>query len=114
MKRLLLPLFVLALNLQPAMAETVHVDIAKFKFSPQQLTINAGDTVVWTNREKRQYHNVWFKDLVSAEPDIFFPDETYQRTFPDAGTFNYICGPHPKMKGSVIVQNVSQEVSRHE
>nr|WP_315983075.1 plastocyanin/azurin family copper-binding protein [Aliamphritea spongicola] len=72
MKRLLLPLCVLALNLQLVMAETVQVDIVKFKFSPQQLTINAGDTVVWTNREKRQYHNVWFQDLVSEEPDIFF------------------------------------------
>ena len=114
MKRLLLTLFVLTLNLQPVMAETVHVDIKKFKFSPQQLTINAGDTVVWTNREKRQYHNVWFQDLVSEEPDIFFPDETYQRTFPDAGTFNYICGPHPKMTGSIIVQSNAKELTSHE
>ncbi len=104
MKRLLFALTTLILNIQPVAAATVHVDIVKFEFLPQQITVNTGDTVIWTNREKRQYHNVWFKTLVSEEPDIFFPEETYQRTFPDAGTFNYECGPHPKMKGSVLVQ----------
>lgn len=85
-------------------AETFHVEIKKFKFSPQQLTIHAGDTVIWTNREKRQYHSVWFKDAGDEEPDYFFPDETYQRTFNQAGAFNYVCGPHPKMIGSVLVE----------
>lgn len=104
MKRLFLVLFTLIFNIQSALAAIVRVDILKFEYSPQQITINAGDTVIWTNREKRQYHNVWFKALDSEEPDIFFPGETYQRTFPDAGTFNYECGPHPKMKGSVLVE----------
>lgn len=94
----------LLFSAQFSIAETVHVDIVKFKFSPQQITVNAGDTVIWTNKEKRQYHNVWFKASVSEEPDYLFPDETYSRTFPDVGTFNYECGPHPKMKGSVVVK----------
>lgn len=85
-------------------AETFHVEINKFKFSPQQLTITVGDTVIWTNREKRQYHSVWFKDAGDEEPDYFFPDETYQRTFNQVGAFNYVCGPHPKMIGSVLVE----------
>ena len=85
-------------------AETVHVDIKKFNFIPQQLTVAVGDTVVWTNKEKRQYHSVWFKEAGDEEPDYFFPDETYQRTFSQAGTFNYICGPHPKMTGIITVK----------
>ena len=85
-------------------AETLHVEIKKFKFSPQQLTINVGDTVIWSNREKRQYHSVWFKEAGDEEPEYFFPDETYQRTFNQTGSFNYLCGPHPKMIGSVIVE----------
>ncbi len=104
MKKLFLTLTVLVISLQSALAETVYVDIVKFEFTPQQITVNAGDTVIWTNREKRQYHNVWFKALDSEEPDIFFPDETYQRTFPEPGSFDYECGPHPKMTGKVIVQ----------
>jgi plastocyanin len=97
-------LLVAMLGYSQVHAETVHVDIKKFKFTPQQLTINVGDTVVWTNREKRQYHSVWFKELGDVEPDYFFPDETYQRTFKLAGSFNYLCGPHPKMMGIIIVK----------
>ncbi len=81
----------------------VIVDILKKKFIPAQITINKGDTVIWKNIEKRQYHNVWFKGLEAEEPDYFFPDETYQRTFDELGKFPYECGPHPKMKGLVTV-----------
>jgi len=59
--------------------------------------------VIWHNREKRQYHNVWFKELFSQEPQIFFPDESYRLDFYDAGEFWYSCGPHPKMRGLITV-----------
>lgn len=110
MKNTLLPLLLLIISLTSMPlsaaenAAEVHVDIVKFKFVPQQLTINVGDTVIWTNKEKRQYHSVWFKDAGDVEPDYFFPDETYQRTFNQVGTFNYLCGPHPKMIGTVEVK----------
>lgn len=84
-------------------AQTHYVEIKKFKFIPETITINVGDSVVWTNKEKRQYHSVWFKEAGDEEPDYFFPDETYQRSFNQAGQFNYLCGPHPKMIGTVFV-----------
>jgi len=85
-------------------AKEVRVEIFKKKYTPAEVTINVGDTVVWINKEKRQYHNVWFKQFDKEEPDYFFPGEKYQRTFKDAGEFPYECGPHPKMKGKVIVK----------
>ena len=85
------------------LAKEVVVEIYKKKFIPAKIVIEQGDTVIWKNIEKRQYHNVWFKELVKEEPDYFFPDETYQRNFDDVGTFLYECGPHPRMKGSVTV-----------
>ncbi|RHW76788.1 plastocyanin [Colwellia sp. RSH04] len=88
----------------PCFAKEVVVEIYKKKFIPQEITIEAGDTVIWKNIEKRQYHNVWFKVLGEEEPGYFFPDETYQRTFNDAGDFPYECGPHPKMTGKVTVK----------
>ncbi len=87
-----------------ALAETVEVEIYKFKFQPQEITINSGDTIVWVNKEKRQYHNVWFEQLGDVEPDYLFPGETYKKTFPDSGTFPYRCGPHPEMTATVIVK----------
>ncbi len=90
-----------------ALSKEVVVEIYKMKFVPEEITIEQGDTVVWKNVEKRQYHSVWFKQLQKEEPDYFFPDETYQRNFNKAGTFPYECGPHPRMKGNVIVTNKS-------
>lgn len=84
-------------------AKEVIVEIYKKKFTPAIITIAQGDTVIWKNIEKRQYHNVWFKQFDKEEPDYLFPDETYQRTFNNVGEFNYLCGPHPKMIGKVIV-----------
>lgn len=85
-------------------AATVQVNIKKFKFIPQTITINAGDTVKWLNLEKRQYHSVWFEQSGEPEADYFFPDESYQKVFKQQGQFPYRCGPHPKMTGLVIVK----------
>jgi len=85
---------------------TEHVvEIYKKKYIPAEITIEQGDTVIWKNIEKRQYHNVWFKQFDQEEPGYFFPDESYRRSFDEVGHFAYECGPHPKMKGRVIVIN---------
>jgi len=86
-------------------AKDVIVEIYKKQFIPSEIIIEAGDRVIWKNIEKRQYHNVWFKLLDKEEPDYFFPDETYKRSFDKAGEFLYECGPHPKMTGKVVVKS---------
>ena len=97
---LLLGLLLISSNV---FAKEVIVEIYKKKFNPAEITIEQGDTVIWKNIEKRQYHNVWFKQFDKEEPEYFFPDESYQRSFQEIGTFPYECGPHPRMKGKVIV-----------
>ncbi len=83
---------------------TALVTIKDFKFIPQNITIKAGQTIVWENREKRQYHSVWFEALGEEEPeDYLFPEDTYERSFDKSGTFPYRCGPHPEMTGTVTV-----------
>ena len=79
------------------------VIIKDFKFIPQEISIKRGQTISWENREKRQYHSVWFEALGEEEPDYFFPDETYEREFKQTGSFPYRCGPHPEMTGTVRV-----------
>ncbi len=94
---------VLFLYSNAVLAKEHFVEIYKKKFTPAEITIEQGDTVIWNNIEKRQYHNVWFKQLEKEEPDYFFPEESYQRQFNQAGVFPYECGPHPKMTGKVTV-----------
>ncbi|MCI2282970.1 plastocyanin/azurin family copper-binding protein [Colwellia sp. MSW7] len=93
-------LFLLSNNL---FSQEVIVEIYKKKYIPAEIIIEEGDIVIWKNIEKRQYHNVWFKQFDKEEPDYFFPDEAYQRSFKQAGVFLYECGPHPMMKGQVTV-----------
>jgi len=77
--------------------------IKDYKFIPQEITIRKGQTLVWENGEKRQYHSVWFEALGEEEPDYLFPEETFDRKFDAIGSFPYRCGPHPEMTGTVTV-----------
>jgi len=80
------------------------VTIKGYKFIPAEITIKKGQTLRWENREKRQYHSVWFEALDEEEPaDYLFPEDSYEREFNQAGTFPYRCGPHPEMTGIVRV-----------
>ena len=83
--------------------DSPQVIIKDFKFIPQEITIKRGQTINWTNREKRQYHSVCFEALGEEEPDYIFPDESYEREFKQTGIFPYRCGPHPRMTGTVHV-----------
>jgi plastocyanin len=90
----------------PLAAETVTVDLHKYKFIPPEITVKVGTTVRWVNTEKRQYHSVWFRELGEPESEYFWPDETYERTFDKPGVYPYVCEPHEKdydMKGIVHV-----------
>jgi plastocyanin len=32
-----------------------------------------------------------------------FPEESWERRFEKAGRYEYHCGPHPEMKGLIVV-----------
>jgi len=89
---------------QTSKAEVVEVIIQKFKFIPEVVEIKKGQTIRWVNKEKRQYHSVWFEKLGEEESEYLFPDDTWDKTFDKAGDFEYRCGPHPEMIAKVIVK----------
>jgi plastocyanin len=86
--------------------ETVTVDVHKYTFIPLEITVEAGTTVRWLNTEKRQYHSVWFKETGEPEPEYFWPEEFFERSFDKPGVYPYVCEPHEEshdMKGVVRV-----------
>ena len=83
--------------------QTVEVGIEKYTYTPAEVTIRVGDTVKWVNREKRTSHSILFPQEGGRESERLFPDESWQREFTRAGRYPYTCGPHPEMKGVVIV-----------
>ncbi len=84
--------------------DVVEVGIANYKFDPAEVHIKVGDRVRWVNREKRTSHSVVFTEEGGRESDRMFPDESWERTFVSPGRYPYSCGPHPEMKGIVVVQ----------
>ena len=70
-------------------------------FSPKVVTIQVGGTVTWTNTDGIA-HSVAAADF-SWYSDSLQPGATYSYTFNVPGTYNYICGIHPFMTGTVIV-----------
>jgi plastocyanin len=86
---------------QPA-AVTAEVKIDNFSFGPQTITVPAGTTVTWTNRDDIP-HTVVSTDGV-FKSKVRDTDEKFSFTFDKAGTYPYYCTIHPKMTGKVVVQ----------
>ena len=82
--------------------QEVKVAIQGFKFSPSTLKIKAGTKVTWTNQDSAP-HNVKSSDGTLNSPDLGRGD-SWSFTFTSKGTYNYICGIHPSMKGSITVE----------
>jgi amicyanin len=94
----------LALFSFSAVAQTVaEVAIAGYQYQPAEVRIKVGDSVRWTNHEKRTSHSVLFPAEGGLESERLFPDESWERRFEKAGRYDYHCGPHPEMKGVVVV-----------
>ena len=87
---------------QDSKGQTVDVRIDNFSFSPGTITIPAGTTVKWTNRDDIPHTVV--NDYQKFQSKALDTDESYSYTFTKPGTYPYFCSIHPKMTGKVVVQ----------
>ena len=81
-------------------AKTYPVSITNFSFSPNTITIEKGDSIIWTNNDSAP-HQI---SANNSEGNVIKKGEVYSYTFVDAGIINYICAIHPNMKGTIIVK----------
>lgn len=88
---------------QNAKSAPVEVKIDNFSFSPATITVPAGTTVRWTNRDDIP-HTVVSDDQRTLQSKTLDTDEQYSHTFTRPGTYPYFCSIHPKMTGKVVVQ----------
>ena len=85
-----------------AKPETMEVRIDNFSFGPPELTVTAGTTITWTNRDDIP-HTVVNPDKV-FKSKVLDTDEKFSFTFDTPGTFPYFCSIHPKMTGKIVVR----------
>ena len=84
-------------------AAKAEIKIDNFAFTPTELTVAAGTTVEWLNRDDIP-HVVVSDDKKTFKSKALDTDETFSYTFTKPGTYAYFCSVHPKMTGKVIVQ----------
>lgn len=93
----------------PAAAATRVVEIKASGFVPTAVTVNAGDTVRWTNRDTVNHQVV--SDTGHFVSPILRPGRSYSRTFDEGGTFRYHDGLEPAEKGRIIVRGPPPSVT---
>ena len=83
--------------------QMLDVRIENYRFNPPEVSVRVGDIVRWSNHEKRTSHSVVLPIAGVPESERLFPDENWAYRFERAGRYEYHCGPHPEMKGVVLV-----------
>jgi plastocyanin len=109
-------LLLLASMVLPVGAQTSHiVDVTNNVFTPDQLTVSVGDTVIWTNSEGN--HNVnGTQATFPSNPESFGNDVgvgwTFSHVFSIPGTYDYQCDPHAGfgMVGQVVVEGSAENM----
>jgi plastocyanin len=78
-----------------------EVFIQGMAFNPSSITVAAGTTITWTNKDVVN-HTVTSKTNVFDSGSLS-KGSTFSFTFATAGTYSYYCQVHPSMVASVTV-----------
>jgi len=97
----------LACVIAPSVAQNtvVPVTIDNFVFEPARVTVKAGTTVTWTNRDDIP-HTVAAKER-QFKSKVMDTDESYSFTFSTPGEYTYFCSLHPHMTGTIVVEGTT-------
>ena len=78
------------------------IAIAGFRFTPAELTVSVGDTVVWTNDDALP-HTASADSGAWSSPELR-RGERYRFVPTRAGRFPYHCSAHPVMRATLVVR----------
>src|SRR3989344_5769365 len=82
-------------------AAQITITMTDNAFSPQNITINAGDTVTWVNNGSAVHTAT--ANTGSFDSGNIQPGQTFGATFNGAGTYAYRCKFHSGMTGTISV-----------
>ena len=102
---------VLAAYVLPGRAQgTAAVAIDNFTFNPQTLTVKAGTTVTWTNKDDIPHAIAAVGKQFKSK--VLDTDSAYSFTFTTPGTYAYFCSLHPHMTGTIVVEAATGDAGR--
>jgi len=79
------------------------VTIDNFSFTPAAVSVKPGTTVTWTNKDDIP-HGIGATNNAFPKSKALDTDDSYSFTFTTPGTYQYFCYLHPKMVGSIVVE----------
>jgi plastocyanin len=85
-----------------APAATHTVTIEGTRFQPSTLTVSAGDTVVWINKDP--FPHTATSQTGAFDSQEIGPEGTWSHVPMKKGTFAYVCRLHPTMKATLQVR----------
>jgi plastocyanin len=98
----IVPLVTFVIAVAPARSANIEVKVDNFTFNPPQITVKAGDTVIWVNHDDIP-HTVTSKTFIFKSKALD-SDDKFSFTFATAGSFPYFCSLHPHMTGTIVVE----------
>jgi plastocyanin len=87
---------------QPGNDSPTIVMAKDFMFAPTSLTVKAGSTVTWTNKDDEPHTVVSDSGLFRS--GALDTNERFSFRFDKPGTYHYACSIHPRMTGTILVQ----------
>lgn len=85
-----------------AAEDPTSIVIKDFSFAPASLTVHVGTTVTWRNLDP-EVHTV-VSDTGLFRAGALDQNDTFTYRFDAPGTYRYLCGVHPKMVGTIVVE----------
>jgi plastocyanin len=82
------------------------ISIDNFSFTPATLTVKAGTTVTWTNKDDIP-HGIASSNKAFTRSKALDSDDSYSFTFTTPGNYQYFCYLHPHMVGSIVVESTT-------
>jgi len=89
-----------------AASPAAAVSIDNFTFTPPTVTVKAGTTVTWTNKDDIP-HGIAATNNTFPRSKALDTDDSYSFTFTTPGTYQYFCYVHPHMTGTIVVQDAT-------
>jgi plastocyanin len=79
-----------------------QIVIKDYMFAPNSVTVKAGTTVKWTNKDDEPHTVV--SDAALFRSGAIDTDETFSFKFDKPGTYHFTCSIHPRMIGTITVE----------
>ena len=83
-------------------ADANTIVLEHFHFAPVSLTVTAGTTVRWENRDEEP-HTVVSDDGLFRSGGLG-QDDVFTFKFDRPGTYKFLCSIHPQMIGTILVK----------